>query len=222
MTVTLLERDLAGDGTSRVAAGMLAPVSEIEFGEGGERLLELGMRSASLWPQFAAELEAASGEPVGLLRSGTLMVARDADEARELERQAELRTSLELPARRLRASEARELEPALAPTIRLALELRDDHSVDPRLALAALYGACVRAGVEVRERTAVERVLIGAERVRGVQLRGGERVPAGAVVVAAGSWSGELVAAAGEPVPVRPVKGQTLRLPLHVHRGRHV
>jgi glycine oxidase len=70
----------------------------------------------------------------------------------------------------------------------------------------------VRTGVEVRERTAVERVLLGPERVQGVRLRGGERVPAEAVVVAAGSWSAELVAAAGEPVPVRPVKGQTLRL----------
>ena len=34
MRVTVLERGLAGGGTSRVAAGMLAPVSEAEFGEG--------------------------------------------------------------------------------------------------------------------------------------------------------------------------------------------
>jgi len=40
--VTLLERELAGGGTSRVAAGMLAPVSEVEFGEAGGRMLELG------------------------------------------------------------------------------------------------------------------------------------------------------------------------------------
>ena len=80
--VTLLERELAGGGTSRVAAGMLAPVSEVEFGEAGGRMLELGLRSAALWPGFAAELEAASHERVGLLRAGTLMVARDADEAR--------------------------------------------------------------------------------------------------------------------------------------------
>ena len=213
MSVTVLERDRAGGGTSRVAAGMLAPVSEVEFGRGGEQLLALGMRSAALWPQFAAELASASGEHVGLLRTGTLMVARDADEARELERQAAFRASLELAARRLRASQARELEPALAPTIRLALELPDDHSVDPRRALAALHGACARAGVAVRERTRVERLLGGVERIEGVQVRGGERLLAGAVVVAAGSWSGELAAAAGlAGVPVRPVKGQTLRL----------
>src|SRR5882762_9563803 len=68
--VTLLEGELAGGGTSRVAAGMLAPVSEVEFGEAGGRVLELGLRSAALWPGFAAELEDASDEQVGLLRAG--------------------------------------------------------------------------------------------------------------------------------------------------------
>ena len=50
MAVTVLERDTAGQGTSRVAAGMLAPVAEVEFGDAGRRLLELGLRSAALWP----------------------------------------------------------------------------------------------------------------------------------------------------------------------------
>ena len=52
--------------------------------------------------------------------SGTLVLARDQDEARELERQIALRDSLALPTTRLLASAARELEPALAPTLRLA------------------------------------------------------------------------------------------------------
>src|SRR5947209_2136808 len=105
MSVTVLEREAAGNGTSRVAAGMLAPVSEVEFGEAGGRMLELGWRSAALWPGFAAELETAAHEQVGLLRAGTLMVARDADEARELERQIAFRASLGLRATRVRASQ---------------------------------------------------------------------------------------------------------------------
>jgi glycine/D-amino acid oxidase-like deaminating enzyme len=115
LRVTVLERDDAQHASSRVAAGMLAPVSEMEFGRGGRRLLALGMRSAALWPAFASELEAASGEEVALLATGTLMVARDADEARELERQIELRSSLGLRAMRLLASQARELEPRSLP-----------------------------------------------------------------------------------------------------------
>jgi glycine oxidase len=215
MTVTVLERDATGQGTSRVAAGMLAPVAEAEFGEAGRRLLELGLRSAEMWPGFAAELQEASGEDVGLRRTGTLVLARDEDEARELERQLVFRRSLDLNAERLLPSAARDREPALAPTVRLALEAPDDHSVDPRLVLAALHRACSRVGVEIREHTAVRSVELdaGGARVTGVSLRDGERVPAGQVVMAAGAWTEQVE---GLPpsarMPVRPVKGQILRL----------
>jgi glycine oxidase len=226
MSVTVLERERTGRGTSHVAAGMLAPVAEVEFGEAGRRVLELGLRSAELWPGFAAELEAAAGSRVGLLQSGTLLIARDDDEARELERQIAFRESLGLHARRLRPSEARELEPALAPAMRLALEAPADHSVDPRLVLGALRAACISAGVQLREHTPVARIESDAtgRRVTGVTLDAsatGSRstsnapgfLPAEQIVVAAGAWTGLL---AGIPehaqVPVRPVRGQLLRL----------
>ena len=242
LTVTVLERSAIGaECASGVAAGMLAPISEVEFGEAGQRVLELGLRSAEMWPSFAAELSHETDLEVGLRQSGTLVVARDEDEARELERQLALRESLGLPCRRLRPSAARELEPALAPTVRLALEAPEDHSVDPRPVLAALRRACEGSGVQIRERTPVARVEVegidagglGAQgattvanrggaiaapdgsqgAVTGVALTTGERVCAGRVVLAAGAWSGEI---AGLPaharVPVRPVKGQILRL----------
>jgi len=215
MTVTVLERDRAGSGTSSVAAGMLAPVAEVEFGAAGGRLLELGLRSVSMWSAFASELEAASGGRVGLLRTGTLLAARDDDDARELERQLDFRRSLGLAVRRLRPSEARELEPALAPTVRLALEVPEDHSVDPRAVITALLRACDIAGVTLRERARVARVELdgGSERISGVTLEGGERVQAAQVVLAAGPWSERIEGLpAGAGVPVRPVKGQILRL----------
>jgi glycine oxidase len=213
MSVTVLERDLAGQGTSHVAAGMLAPVAEVEFGASGGRLLELGLRSASIWPAFAAELEAQADISVGLLRTGTLLLARDGDDARELERQLEFRDSLGLAVRRLRPSEARELEPALAPTVRLALEAPDDHSVDPRLVLAALRRACESSGVKLREYARVARVELAGERIAGVSLHDGERLSARQVVLAAGPWSEHVAGLpAGAGVPVRPVKGQILRL----------
>jgi glycine oxidase len=215
LSVTLLERGECGQATSRIAAGMLAPVMEVEFGDAGRRVLELGLRSAELWPSFAEELAAATGVELALLSEGALFLARDHDEARELERKLAFRESLGLRVQRLRASEARELEPALAPTMRLALSAPDDHSVDPRLALRALRRACELEGVAVREHAAVARIeLDGAgKRANGASLKDGERFSAGAVVLAAGPWSGEL---AGLPVeaclPVRPVKGQILRL----------
>ncbi|HEV2997724.1 MAG TPA: FAD-dependent oxidoreductase [Solirubrobacteraceae bacterium] len=235
LSVTVLERGELGEGASSVAAGMLAPVAEVEFGEAGRRLLDLGLRSAALWPAFAAELEEAAETGVQLRAGGTLLLARDEDEARELERQIALRESLGLRALRLRASAAREFEPALAPTLRLALHAPDDHSVDPRLLLAALRRACERAGVDIREHTPVAGVVLepggarggdrggapagdrggyrGGARVTGVRLRDGRSLPAGHTVLAAGAWTAELD---GLPeharVPVRPVKGQLLRL----------
>ncbi len=213
LSVSLLERDATGRGASHVAAGMLAPVSEVEFGNGGRRLLALGLRSAAMWPPFAAQLEDVAGMSVGLRATGILFVARDEDEARELERQITLRDSLGLRSTRLRPSQARELEPALAPTIRLALELPDDHSVDPRLVLAALRLACVSSGVELREHARVARLSLDGGAVNGVELADGELVRSPTVVIAAGAWAGGLGGVpAGARVPVRPVKGQTLRL----------
>ena len=213
MQVTVLERDTAGAATSHVAAGMLAPVAEVEFGEAGRRLLELGLRSAQLWPSFAGELEGASGIEVGLMRTGTLLLARDADEARELERQLAFRGSLGLRVERLLPSQAREREPALAPTVRLALEAPDDHSVDPRLVLAALRAACLASGVKLREHAALARIELEGGRVKQLVLAGGERLAAANVVLAAGPWSERLEGLPpGARVPVRPVKGQILRL----------
>jgi glycine oxidase len=238
MEVTVLERGAIGRGASHVAAGMLAPVAEAEFGESGRRQLELGLRSAELWPAFASELEAATGRRVGFVKTGTLLVARDDDEARELERQIAFRGSLGLGGERLRPSQARERERALAPTVRLALEVPHDHSVDPRLALAALRSACESIGVNLREHAPVARIdRADGGRVTGVTV-GDERGPAQTagpardpeaaetrrreraefvraanVVVAAGAWSGQIAGLPAEArPPVRPIKGQVLRL----------
>jgi len=215
MSVALLEGDKLGRAASHVAAGMLAPVAEVEFGSAARRSLALGLRAASAWPPFAAGLGNSTGTPVPLQTNGTLLVARDDDEARELERQLELRRSLQLRVNRLLPSEAREREPALAPTLRAALECPEDHSVDPRRVLSALARACAREGVVVREHAPVSGLELdrAGRRVTGVRSGAGERIPAGEVVLAAGAWSGELLGGdAGEPIPVRPVKGQIMRL----------
>jgi glycine oxidase len=212
LSVSLLERDRIGRGTSYVAAGMLAPNAEAAPAE--EPLLELGLQSARDYAAFAAELADAAGlESVGLARCGTLMVARDADEAGALERSLQLRRHWGLAVERLRPSEARRLEPGLAPALRLALDVPDDHAIDPRALTAALARAATRAGADIREGAPVAGLQIGDDRVTGVALADGTRVPAANVVIAAGAWSEQIdgVPAAAR-VPVSPVKGQILRL----------
>jgi glycine oxidase len=191
LSVVVLERGEPGAGTSHVAAGMLAPVAEADLGE--RALLDLGLESARRWPAFAAQLSEATGIDLDYRAAGTLMVGRDRDEAEALERERDLRERMGLRVESLLPSAARRLEPALAPTLRAALELPDDHVVDPRLVCAALArtardaGAVLRSGVDVDD--------LGA-------------LPAEQVVVAAGPWS----RAFGAEAPVRPVKGQSLRL----------
>jgi glycine/D-amino acid oxidase-like deaminating enzyme len=94
--VTLLERDRFGRGATHAAAGMLAPVAEADFGDAGRSLVELGLTSAASWPRFAAGLENDSGLPSRLRADGTLVLARDRDEAEALERQLAYRRRLGL------------------------------------------------------------------------------------------------------------------------------
>jgi glycine oxidase len=213
LRVLVLERGEPGSGTSHHAAGMLAPVAEVTAGE--QPLLALGLRSAESFGAFVAELQAASGDSVGYTRCGTLLVARDADEAAALERERALRIDLGLDVHRLLPSAARRLEPALAPALRLALDLPADHAVDPRALLAALTAALGAAGGELRSGTPVASVEVEqpGPRVRGVVLGDGTVVHAEHVVVSAGVWSASLGGlSADQLVPLRPVKGQILRV----------
>lgn len=191
--------DAGEPGAWYVAAGMLAPVSEADFGE--RDLLQLGLESARRYRAFVDELEEPGYRPIG-----TLVVARDRDEAEALDRLAEFRRGLGLPVERLRPTQARKLEPALAPTIRLALQIDSDHSIDPRKLVAAL-----QRKVTVYDHTRVTGLLVEGERVTGAVTPEGT-VKADKVVIAAGVDVAKLDLPEHARVPVRPVKGQVLRL----------
>jgi glycine oxidase len=209
MTVTVVDQ-APGRGASWAAAGMLAPVTEVHYGE--HALLRLNLAAAARWPSFTAELEEASGRPVGYRPGGTLAVARDADDNAALEDlyQFQLRCGLEVE--RLRSRECRQLEPGLAPSIRGGVLAPGDHQVDNRALVEALLAACQRAGVRLVDARATD-LTVDGDQVTGVVLAGGRRLAAGTVVLAAGCWSGGLGGLAGEALPpVRPVKGQLLYL----------
>jgi|1186.fasta_scaffold120632_2 glycine oxidase len=183
LEVCVLERDRAGSGASRVAAGILAPDSEAEPGH--EPFVPFARRSLELYPAFVDGL----GVDVGFWQCGMLAVAVDADEVDQIRHEFR-------GLRWLTPSECRALEPGLAPSIRGGLFSEQEASIDPRRLVDALASRVdVREGVEV---TAVAR--------DSVTLAGGETIAAGRVVVCAGAWSGF----AG--LPVRPVKGQVVRL----------
>ena len=209
LTVTVADDDPAG-GASHAAAGMLCPVTEAHYGE--ESLLALNLASARAWPSFAAELEEASGSGVGYRTEGTLAVAFDDDDLRALDELHRYHVELGLGGERLRARECRSLEPLLSPRLRGGILVAADHQVDTRAVTAALLTAAGKAGVILR-RERVAELCVDGGRVTGVRLAGGDVVTAGTTVLAAGCWSGGVpgLPAAATP-PVRPVKGQILRL----------
>lgn len=194
--------DASSPPASDVAAGMLAPVTEAEFGE--EALLRLNVASAELYPGFVDELQAASGRDVGYRRCGTLMVARDHDDNRVLDEVHGFQQRLGLAARRMPGREARELEPALSPRTRGAILVENDHQIDPAALLDALRDACRAVGVEDIAGRVVD---VGAGAVR---LEGGATISAPTIVIAAGAYSGTIGGAG--LIPVRPVKGQLVHL----------
>lgn len=192
---------------SHAAAGMLAPVTEVKYGE--EQLLALGLESLRRYPSFAAELEAATGEVVGLRREGTLLVATDAGDRAMLADLHEFQISLGLDATMLTSRECRALESGLSPDVRCGLLAATDHSIDNRRLAGALLS--VMGAAVIRERVAA--IDLADDAVRGVRLTDGTQLGASTVVLAAGPWSAHLD---GLPEslrpPVRPVKGEILRL----------
>ncbi|WP_406133910.1 glycine oxidase ThiO [Streptomyces zaomyceticus] len=199
-----------GGGAARVAAGMLAAVTELHYGE--ETLLGLNLASAARYPAFVAELEESTGHDVGYRACGTLAVALDADDRSHLRELHALQTRCGLTSEWLSGRECRRLEPMLAPGVRGGLRVDGDHQVDPRRLAAALLLACRRAGV-VFHRSLAQSLTVVRDRARGAVLADGEELTADQVVLAAGSLSGRLAGVPDEVLPpVRPVKGQVLRL----------
>jgi glycine oxidase len=203
VAVVVGERSAAA---SRVAAGMLAPVTETTFTE--QRLLQLNLASLSRYPEFVAELETATGLPAGLRRTPNLSVACDADDAARLAKFADFLARAGHPGEPLTGRECRRYEPLLAPAIRSGLLVEGDWSCDNRLLWRALIEAGHRIGV--REVAGfVHGVTSSGGRVTGVQLAEGSEIGARWVVVANGAWARQIN---GLPdLPVRPVKGQILR-----------
>jgi glycine oxidase len=190
---------------------MLAPVAEAQPGEAP--LLRLGIQGAEAYPEFISQLEERTGLDAGYLDCGTLIIARDRDEAEALDRELEIRQGFGLEVTRLRPSQARTLEPALAPALRGALELPHDHVVDPRKLTTALAEAVRRSGGTVRPGAEVAGILSASDSVQGVVLANTAKLHAPQVVVAAGVWSGALDGIPdGWRPPLRPVKGQIARL----------
>ncbi len=208
----VIDRGRTGGEASWAAAGMLAPVSEVDLE--GPAVIELGLESLCRFPGFVADLEAATGGSCGYRTDGTLWVALNRDEDEEIERLASRMKERSLAARRLLPAEVLEREPHLSGRIVGGLRVEGDLQVDPRALLGCLEEAVLRDGGEVIRGSVVEvsRAAAGELAVRFHREGGESTIVAPKVVLAAGAWTNEGIRLPIDGPGVRPVKGQIVRL----------
>ena len=209
LRVTVLDPS-PGAGACAAAAGMLAPVSELHYGE--RALLNLNLASAARFGDWAGELAELTGRDIGYRTCGTVVAGWDGADLAGLRDLHALQRELGLEAHLLTGREVRELEPNTAPGLPGGLLAAGDHQVDPRRLHTALGEAATAAGVTVLPSRAVSAV-VSRDRVTGVTLEDGTLISGDQVVLAGGAWIRELGGLPPQVLPaVRPVKGQTLHL----------
>jgi glycine oxidase len=122
--VHVYEQDKPGAGASSAAAGMLAPLNELEFQE--IALHEAGRKSLSM---YLTDIEPALGE-IGLKRKGSLEVGLHADDAGYLRRLFQFQTQLGLPVEWLNGDALQDVEPLLSKSIQNGILAHEDMQVD--------------------------------------------------------------------------------------------
>ncbi|MBF0255774.1 MAG: glycine oxidase ThiO [Gammaproteobacteria bacterium] len=199
--VTLLERGQTGRESTWAGGGILSPLYPWRYAPAVTRLASWGQ---ARYPQLCAELTESTGispqwKPDGLLILDTEEQQQALDWARRFER----------PLRLIEEHEISQLEPALANPPEQALWLETIAQVrNPRMA-KSLRAELARLGVDIREQTPMQSLLLEGDRVTGVKTPTAD-FHADQVLLCAGAWTGQLIDAALQQPPIRPVRGQMI------------
>ena len=209
LRVIVLDARRAGAGASRVAAGMLAPVTEAELGE--RALLALGLRERARAGRLRAELRGRLGLDPATARAARSSSRATATRPRRSTASSRSARALGLPVERLLPSAG--APPRARARADAAARARRPRRprVDPRALVAALAAALRRRRGRAGAPGDRGRARGAASTRRAARTAASGCSPA-QVVVAAGALVGALAGLPATPVPVRPVKGQILRL----------
>ena len=201
LKVLVIDRGEPGRESSWAGGGILSPLYPWRYPDAVTRLASWSQQH---YPALIHSLQEETGIGPELEHSGMLIL--DPDEGfRDWARKWAVEARLIAGRAALDA-----LEPNLTAGYESGLLLPEVCQIrNPRL-LRALLVSLKKRGVEVRENTPVENFLLASGRVTGVATPDGE-IRAKQVLVAAGSWTGDLLAGFCGPAPeIRPVKGQML------------
>jgi glycine oxidase len=215
--VRVFEARAVGAGATQASAGVLAPY--IEAPRQGP-LLDLAVRSLQMYDAFVQELREDSGVAIEYRRAGTMEVATEAGTANQLASMIAESVLADAGAEWLPPVLAREREPSLPDSIHGALLIRAHAYVAATQLTEALTWAALRHGAEFETGRRVSSVRGDAEGVE-VVAEDGSTWNADAAVIATGSWTVPVDGVVPAP-PLRPVRGQLLRLSWRGEPMRHV
>jgi glycine oxidase len=205
--VALIEAGPLSGAASLVAAGMLAPQAEAA---GQDPMLELAVRARDLYLELAPALLEETGIDIGLWTGGILQVAFAEEEVALRRAEVAWQRQSGFTAEWLSPEEVRERVPGISPEVLGAAFAPEDGSVDPLALLEAMTKSAESRGTTVIRGESVQALVLSDDRVDGVRTAD-RTVWAGAVVVAAGAWSGR-IAALPRPLSVEPIRGQIAAL----------
>jgi glycine oxidase len=208
MRVAVIERAAIGGGASNVAAGMLSPALEIE--DCPPPFLEFAVESLARYPAFLAEIADVAAADCGFRSEGSLWLALDRDDQGLLEHLHAVQRGGGIDTHLLSPADARQREPNISPRVIGALLAPGDRQIDPRKFVLALADGIRALGGTVVEQAGDVR--IGPERGRFAVTWAGGHFESTNVLAAAGCHTNDLLPDGVAKLPLRPVKGQTVRL----------
>ncbi len=132
----LLVDPTPGQGASHVAAGMLAPASEVNYDE--DLMGALLRKAARYWEDFSKKVESLTNSESGYERRPTMLIATERGDLDELIRLEGYHRHLNIESHLLGRLEARDTEPTLSPKVIGGLYTPMDFQVDNRKLLKSL------------------------------------------------------------------------------------
>ena len=202
--VVILEKGTLACEASSAAAGMLAAQAEIEH---DGPFFQLALKSQAMFPSIANELLEYAGIDIEFVNKGMLKIAETEELASELKSQVLFQQNWDSSIQWLDATQVREMEPTLSPTVAGAMFLPNDGHVQPAKLSLAFAKAAEHFGAEIRENTEVLSFIYENGVVKGVNTSAGV-VYCEQVVAAAGAWAADLMKNTGINLTVYPVKGE--------------
>ena len=211
VSVTLLEREVPGSGSTGNSAGNVQPAS----GDGVAYMAGLGAESLALWRRRLPQIKETGGVDYREQDVRYLYAATNDDEEREVRRILGDVTAAGLRAEWVDGPTAREIEPRLSGSIIGGMLHHDCIQMDPKLFMVALTNAAEASGVVVKRRSQVVGLDVAAGHIRSVTLQDGSSLECSSVVLATGAWTAKAVSEwLGIDLPVEPYGLQKLHLGL--------